>query len=99
MMRTTDPSGRFGPSLVGPFDPKTAYDGAFADPPKFNARLKLFWLGAGTAEAQLHENIVGALDALRKSGVRLRYFESPGTAHEWQTWRRDLNDLAARLFR
>jgi enterochelin esterase family protein len=99
MMRTMDPDGRFGPSLVGPFDTQTAYDGAFADPAKFNARVKLFWMGAGTAEAQLHENIDGAVDALRKSGVRLRYFESPGTAHEWQTWRRDLNDLAARLFR
>lgn len=38
-------------------------------------------------------------DALRKSGVHLVYFESPGTAHEWQTWRRDLRDLAPRLFR
>jgi len=27
------------------------------------------------------------------------FFESPGTAHEWQTWRRDLFDLAPRLFR
>ena len=99
MMRTTDPGERFGPSLVGPFDTHTAYDGAFADPAKFNARVKLFWIGAGTAEAQLYENIDGAVDALRKSGVRLRYFESSGTAHEWQTWRRDLNDLAARLFR
>jgi S-formylglutathione hydrolase FrmB len=26
------------------------------------------------------------------------YFESPGTAHEWQTWRRDLKDFAPRLF-
>ena len=23
---------------------------------------------------------------------------SPGTAHEWQTWRRDLNDFLPRLF-
>jgi len=55
---------------VGPFDTQTACDGAFADPAKFNARVKLFWMGAGTAEAQLHENIDGAVDALRKSGVR-----------------------------
>jgi len=27
------------------------------------------------------------------------YFESNGTAHEWQTWRRDLNDFVPRLFR
>ena len=26
-------------------------------------------------------------------------FESPAPAHEWQTWRRDLNDFAPRLFR
>jgi enterochelin esterase-like enzyme len=25
-------------------------------------------------------------------------FESPGTAHEWQTWRRSLHDFAPRLF-
>jgi len=32
---------------------------------------------------------------------RLRhiYYESPGTAHEWLTWRRHLNDFAPRLFR
>ena len=37
-------------------------------------------------------------DDLRASGVRLVYFESPGTAHEWQSWRRDLFDVAPRLF-
>jgi hypothetical protein len=31
--------------------------------------------------------------------VQLVYFESDGTAHEWQTWRRDLYDLVPRLFR
>ena len=39
-----------------------------------------------------------AVEALRKSGVQLVFFESPGTAHEWQTWRRALHDLAPRLF-
>ena len=41
----------------------------------------------------------GAAKALRSAGVQLTYFESNGTAHEWQTWRRDLNDFAPRLFR
>jgi enterochelin esterase family protein len=27
------------------------------------------------------------------------YFESAGTAHEWLTWRRCLNDFAPRLFK
>jgi enterochelin esterase-like enzyme len=26
------------------------------------------------------------------------FYESPGTDHEWQTWRRDLQDFAPRLF-
>ena len=38
-------------------------------------------------------------DALTKAGIHNIYFESPGTAHEWLTWRRALNDFAPRLFR
>ena len=36
---------------------------------------------------------------LDQGGIRYVYFESRGTSHEWQTWRRDLNDFAPRLFR
>jgi enterochelin esterase-like enzyme len=83
-----------------PFDAKTAYGGVFADPSTFNKRVKLFWLGVGSAEPdQFRTGIGQAVAALRKAGVRLEYFESSGTAHEWQTWRRDLNDFAPRLFR
>ena len=83
-----------------PFDSKTAYGGAFADPSTFNQRVKLLWLGVGSAESnQFRSGIGGAVQALRKAGVRLEYFESSGTAHEWQTWRRDLNDFVPRLFR
>ena len=32
-------------------------------------------------------------------GHQARYWESPGTDHEWQTWRRNLKDFAPRLFR
>ena len=82
------------------FDVKTAYGGAFADPPAFNKRMKLLWLGVGTAESdQFRTSIGGAVDALRAAGVHLEFYESPGTAHEWQTWRRGLRELAPRLFR
>ena len=37
--------------------------------------------------------------SLTDAGIAHVYQESPGTDHEWQTWRRDLNDFAARLFR
>jgi S-formylglutathione hydrolase FrmB len=83
-----------------PFDAKTAYGGAFADSSTFNKRVKLLWLGVGTAESdQFRTGIGGAVEALHKAGVRVEYFESSGTAHEWQTWRRGLNDFAPRLFR
>jgi enterochelin esterase-like enzyme len=82
------------------FDTHTAYEGAFSNPAAFNSRVKLLWLGVGTAEPDLFRaGIGGAVQALRGAGVRVVYFESYGTAHEWQTWRRDLNDLAPRLFR
>jgi enterochelin esterase family protein len=82
------------------FDTKTAYGGAFADPSAFNRRVKLLWLGVGSAESdQFRSGIGGAVEALRMAGVRVEYFESSGTAHEWQTWRRSLNDFAPRLFR
>lgn len=83
-----------------PFDVKTAYGGSFADASRFNQRVRLLWMGVGTAEPpEIRLGIVAAVKALRSHGVHLVYFESPGTAHEWQTWRRDLQDLAPRLFR
>ena len=36
-------------------DPKTAYNGVFADAPAFRKKVKLLWLGAGTAEAASHQ--------------------------------------------
>jgi len=45
------------------------------------------------------DTIGGAVRTLQAAGVKVVYFESQGTAHEWQTWRRDFNDLAPRLFR
>jgi enterochelin esterase family protein len=87
-------------AMQGSFDTKTAFAGAFADPEAFNNRVKLLWLGVGSAEPEhFRTSIRGAVAALQAAGVRLRYFESSGTAHEWQTWRRDLNDLLPRLFR
>ena len=37
--------------------------------------------------------------SLTEAGIAHVYYESPGTDHEWQTWRRNLNDFAPRLFR
>jgi enterochelin esterase-like enzyme len=88
-----------GTSAHRQFDTQTAFDGAFADPQQFNKRVKLLWLGVGTEEHQFRDGIKGAANALREAGVNVSYFESQGTAHEWQTWRRDLREFAPQLFR
>ena len=38
-------------------------------------------------------------DQLTQAGIRNVSFESPGTAHEWLTWRRCLKEFAPRLSR
>ena len=80
-------------------DPKTAHNGVFADPAAFARKVHLLWLGVGTAEP---ENMRTGIQRLHKSLLEAKiqhvYYESPGTDHEWQTWRRDLKDFAPRLF-
>ncbi len=80
----------------GGFDPKTAHGGVMADADAFNKKMKLVFLGIGTAEGPGTKNFS---EQLTKAGIRNVYYESPGTAHEWLTWRRCLNDFAPRLFR
>ncbi len=83
-----------------PLDPATAFDGRFKDGKAFNAKVKLLWLGLGTEEPMPFPKAVPAFRAmLDKAGIKYVWFSSPGTAHEWLTWRRDLNDFAPRLFR
>jgi enterochelin esterase family protein len=85
---------------TAPIDPKTFIGGVFADGAAFNAKVKLLWIGMGTEEPDPFPGAIGAFrNMLERAGVKYTYFSSPGTAHEWQTWRRDLNDFAPRLFR
>jgi enterochelin esterase family protein len=81
-------------------DLKTDFNGAFADPAAFAKKVHLLYLGVGTAEAErFTTRIRGFHAALTEAGIEHVYWESPGTDHEWQTWRRNLKDFASRLFR
>ncbi len=85
-------TGGFG----GTFDPKTSNNGVFADAEAFNKKVKVLFLGIGSEEGPRTKQFS---EALAKAGIKNVYFESPGTAHEWLTWRRCLNDFAPRLFK
>jgi enterochelin esterase family protein len=80
-------------------DMKTDFNGALADPAAFAKRVHLLWIGVGTEEpAMMHAGILKLHTALDEAHVKHVFYESPGTSHEWQTWRRDLQDFAPRLF-
>jgi enterochelin esterase family protein len=66
--------------------------------PSFNKKLKLFWFGAGTTEASFINRQKELEDLLEKSGIEAKYYISEGTGHEFQTWRRCLNQFAPLLF-
>jgi enterochelin esterase family protein len=88
-------SGTMNGLSTEPLDPATAFNGMFKEGAALNKKVKLFWIGMGTAEPNRFPGAIGAFRAmLDQAGVRYVYFESPGTAHEWLTWRRDLNDFA-----
>jgi enterochelin esterase family protein len=81
-------------------DPATFLDGKFKDGAALNKQLKVFWLGLGTKEPNPFPGSVGAFRRmLEKQRIKYMYYESPETAHEWLTWRRDLNEFAQRIFK
>ena len=80
----------------GGFDPKTANDGVFADATAFNRKVKVLFLGIGSAEGAGTKTFS---DQLTQAGIKNIYYESPGTAHEWLTWRRCFKEFAPLLFR
>jgi enterochelin esterase-like enzyme len=82
------------------YDLKTDFNGAFANPADFAKKVHLLYFGVGTAEPERFTARIRTLHTtLTEAGVDHVYWESPGTDHEWQTWRRNLKDFASRIFR
>ena len=68
-------------------------------PTTFNKKVRVLWLGIGTTEPQrMYEGVKNYHEALEKAGIKHVYYESPGTSHEWLTWRRCLHEFAPLLF-
>src|SRR4029077_20628831 len=69
---------------------------ALADPPVFKQKVRVLFVSYGSKE-----NTAAAKanhEALEKVGIKNIYYESPNTAHEWQTWRRSLYQFAPLVF-
>jgi enterochelin esterase-like enzyme len=94
-------SGAGGMLVLGDrkLDPKTDYNAVFADPAAFAKKVHLLWMGVGTNEPErMRAGLQRLHTSLVEANIQHVFYESPGTDHEWQTWRRDLKDFAPRLF-
>jgi enterochelin esterase family protein len=86
-----------GPRVTAKDDLKTIYSGAFADPAAFNKKIKLFFISNGSVEGNSPKE---ASEVLKKAGINnIVFYQSPGTAHEWLTWRRSLHQFAGLIFK
>jgi enterochelin esterase family protein len=77
------------------------------DMAKFKEKVKLVFVSYGSRE--LGTNRAGGrgfggdprvnVAALKEAGINSVFYESPNTAHEWQSWRRSLREFAPLLFK
>jgi enterochelin esterase family protein len=74
-------------------------DDILAQGAALNKRLHLFWFGAGTNEERFINRQRELRGLFEKAGIKAVYFESKDTVHEFQTWRRCLNQFAPLLFK
>jgi len=90
--------GQTAPPAPAPLDFKTIYNGQMANPAEFNKKVKVFFFSCGTEENP--DGLKRHQEQLIEAGITNSYvYISPGTAHEWQTWRRSLYGFASLLFR
>lgn len=79
---------------------KQMYNGVWADANAFNQKMKLVYISIGTTEPErMYTGVKNFHEALDKAGIKHVYYESPGTSHEWQTWRRSLRQFAGMIFK
>lgn len=94
-------SGRFGANPNNPNAPvntiETGFNGIFKDAEAFNKQMNLVFISIGTEEGPQAKQ---TYETLKNHGIKnVVYHESQGTAHEWLTWRRALNDFVPRIFK
>ena len=75
---------------------ETGYKGLLAKPDEFNKLVKVFFISMGSKEGPNTGRTIH--ETLDKAGINNVYYEAPGTAHEFQTWRKSLHLFTQLLF-
>jgi enterochelin esterase-like enzyme len=70
----------------------------------FKDKVKLVFVSYGSRELGGDRSNRGGdpranTEALKAAGIQSHFYVSPDTAHEWQSWRRSLREIAPLLFR
>jgi len=83
-------------SHIGMFSGGSIAVSEIKDMADFKKKVKVVFVGYGSREngATGKTNV----EELKKAGINAVYYESPQTAHEWLSWRRDLHEFAPLLF-
>jgi enterochelin esterase-like enzyme len=76
---------------------ETGYNGLLAKPDEFAKQVKVFFVSMGSKEGASTGRSID--EQLTAAGVKHVYYESPGTAHEFLTWRRSLNRFTQLIFK
>jgi enterochelin esterase-like enzyme len=89
-------------SHIGVFSGGSIAPTNITDMAEFKENVKLVFvsygsreLGAGGRAGDPKANVA----ALKEAGINSVFYESPNTAHEWQSWRRSLHEFAPLLFK
>ena len=89
-------------AYVGMFSSGSFNVDELKDANDFKKTNKVLFMSAGGKETRMAEgeNSVGkAASDLKAIGINAHSYVSPGTAHEWQTWRRSLYQFAQLIFK
>jgi len=79
------------------FDPETAIPGLLSQPQSFNSKLKVFYISVGEQDPRI-EPTKKLIENFKSKGLKVDFASFPG-GHEWQVWRKSLNDFAQKLFK
>jgi enterochelin esterase family protein len=79
------------------FDAEKEIPGLLTKSGEFNKNLDLFYISCGEQDPRI-EFTKKAVSTMKESGLEVQFNSFPGN-HEWQVWRKSLNDFASRVFK
>jgi enterochelin esterase-like enzyme len=91
-------------AYVGMFSGGSINTDDIKNAPQFKEKTKLLFVSYGSHELDNQRQGMGGdpkknTENLKKEGMNTHFYISPLTAHEWQTWRRSLNEFAQLIFK